>query len=229
MEPSGLLKSLTTVAVTLTTLASSAMAESPPRAKDPSVVVQNDSHQPVRVTGNVTVSGTANVNVTNSSVPVNGAVSINGTPNVNIVNTTPLPVMLSGAAGTAAEPAIAPYFHVLAATCSLGNVCTGTFPVVPAGMRLRVTSISIFARFQSVTGPFLALDIAASQPVMAYAVPTVSLAYYGNVLFLNQPIDYYFEAGQAPILELGCLYTTSFSSGWPINLTINGYLVNVGP
>ncbi len=53
------------------------------------VQVVNDSTTPVPVTGNVSVAGTSNVNVTNGSLPVTQSgtwnVGISGTPSVNVV------------------------------------------------------------------------------------------------------------------------------------------------
>jgi len=53
---------------------------------NPTVTVVNTSSNPVPVTGNLAISGTANVNVTNAALPVTGSVGITGTPNVKVTN-----------------------------------------------------------------------------------------------------------------------------------------------
>lgn len=123
------------------------------------------------------------------------------------------------------EPARNPYFHTIAVTCPFTNSCYATFPAVPAGKRLRVTRIGAFARFQP-NGGFLALDLTyGGIPVVAFPVSPMNLNYFGNCISADFAVDYYFEAGQTPVLELGN------GAGWstsPLpNVRITGYLVDL--
>ena len=125
------------------------------------------------------------------------------------------------------EPARVPYFHTRDASCPYGNLCEATFPTVPAGKRLRVTSISVFWRNETVSA-FMALDVNTSlNPVLIFPVSPTPFAYYGNCYAKTQEVDYYFEAGQAPVLEMGTGGT--FNKFNTAHLTVTGYIVDTTP
>ena len=125
------------------------------------------------------------------------------------------------------EPARVPYFHTLDATCPYANVCGATFPAVPAGKRLRVTRIGVSWRDETV-GAFLALDLnTLLNPKLIFPVSSGGFAYYGNGYYHSLQVDYYFEAGEAPVLEMGT--GGVFNRYSTAKLTVTGYIVDVAP
>jgi hypothetical protein len=116
----------------------SGVRAAPPDVKpSPSTPVQvmNTSANPVPVNGSITVTGTSNVNVTNTTLPVTGSVnaSQSGTWNVGIVGTPTVKVANDPSAQT-------PYSnHANGSNCGddASNQC-----VVPAGKRLVIEHIS---------------------------------------------------------------------------------------
>jgi hypothetical protein len=130
------------------------------------------------------------------------------------------------------EPARVPYDHTLSLVCPYANVCTATGPAVPAGKRLRVTNIAGTLTLQpALVNSFVAFHIGAvaTPPLVAFPVPLVSLAYYGNSLSFSHQINFHLEAGEVPIVELGTHFTVSFSGPTSGKVTISGYVVDVAP
>jgi hypothetical protein len=128
------------------------------------------------------------------------------------------------------EPARVPYFYSLAPTCPFLNVCQATFPAVPTGKRLRLTSVSMLFRFTDVSG-FLAINLDARSNLLAmFPVSPINGAYYGTTVAATEQVDLYFEEGQAPVLEFG---VPAFSAGISVldtnRFLASGYLVDVSP
>ena len=126
------------------------------------------------------------------------------------------------------EPARVPYYHSLAPACPFTNSCQASFPAVPAGKRLRVTSVGGLFYFTNVTGFFAVRNL--GNVMMAFPVSPFSGAYYGNLISPNQQVDLYFEEGQAPVLEFGVSAGVGgIFSDARNRLTVSGYLVDVLP
>jgi len=125
------------------------------------------------------------------------------------------------------ERARALYNYTINASCIFPNVCMASFPTVPEGKRLRVTSVTVFAQFQSSSG-FLALNLDyRGNPILAFPVAPIGMAYYGSSLSSSFQTDNYFEAGQTPILELGTW--NNWNRTYLPRLTVTGYMVDVAP
>lgn len=126
------------------------------------------------------------------------------------------------------EPARNPYqeFSFLAADCSAA-LCTINFPAVPANSRVRITNIN--CQF------FMSLPADSNGPGIAAAWLTGDSSIYNFLiavpqqgspasLFVNQDVNLYVDAGQAPSVTIdkaaGPLYTST-------SCTISGYRVTV--
>jgi hypothetical protein len=96
---------------------------------NPTVTVVNTSSNPVPVTGNLGISGTANVNVINAALPVTGS--------VNVTNTQANPVHVKDAAIKI------PFQTGFECSIDGGNGCTANSDKeIPEGMRLVVEYVS---------------------------------------------------------------------------------------
>jgi hypothetical protein len=122
-----------------------------------------------------------------------------------------------------------PYSYDIRPTCPFGNQCIAEYPVVPAGKRLRVTSVRLLMR-TNVAGFFAVHVDAAVSPLLAFRVSPFDGAYYGNFISGNFPVDLIFNAGQKPVLEMG---VPAGAGGINDNLAnrfgVTGYLVDVLP
>jgi hypothetical protein len=125
------------------------------------------------------------------------------------------------------EPARVPYLVSAQATCPFVNECTLSGSTVPAGKRLRVTRLAGVLINQTAS-IFFALHLNDSvHPLVMFPAAPINGAFWGYVVSFNQEIDFYFEAGQTPILEIGTGGIISLDSR--NRLTIVGYLVDVLP
>ncbi|HEX9194888.1 MAG TPA: hypothetical protein VF854_02630 [Azonexus sp.] len=143
---------------------------------------------------------------------------------VEVSNADPVSVIVQD------EPARVPYSYTIAPTCQYTNQCLGTFPAVPAGKRLRITSIAGFFVGTNVSG-FAALYVDSQSDFrFAFPVAPFNAAYYGAMLSFNQPVDFFVEASHAPVLELGI---PAGSGGIYVDtrnkFTVSGYLVDASP
>lgn len=130
------------------------------------------------------------------------------------------------------EPARVPYYHSLAPTCPFLNQCVATFPAVPAGKRLRVTFVG--AVFIGTDDPgYMALHVdndGVGNMRVAFPVTPFGAAFYGTMVSLNQQVDVFFEAGQAPFLDFGIgAGLGGIAANGRNRFTISGYLVDVLP
>lgn len=128
------------------------------------------------------------------------------------------------------EPARVPYSHDIRPTCPFGNQCVAEFPVVPAGKRLRLTSVRLAMRFTNVAGFFAVHVDAALSPLIAFPVSPFNGAFYGNLTSGNFPVDLIFNAGQKPVLEMGVPAGAGGINDNSANrFGVTGYLVDVLP
>jgi hypothetical protein len=128
------------------------------------------------------------------------------------------------------EPARVPYAYSLAPTCPFLNDCVATFPTVPAGKRLRVTNVRYVGFFTNVAAFFAVHIDRTNNAVLMFPMVPFNGAFYGSVLAANHDVDLIFDAGTAPVLEIG----VSAAAGgiFPDSrnrLGVTGYLVDVAP
>ncbi len=127
------------------------------------------------------------------------------------------------------EPARVPYTQRVAPTCSFTNQCTASFPVVPAGKRLRITNVQALF-FNANFTAFLGVHAGpAAQLAVAFPINPISGFFYGNLLTTSQPVDLTYEAGESPVLEVGCSTANTFTVDSRNLLGVSGYLVDTTP
>lgn len=127
------------------------------------------------------------------------------------------------------EPARVPYFHSLSPTCPYANQCYVTFPAVPAGKRLHLTSIHVVFVGTN-TNAFLWVNRnSTGNPLAAYTIAPTSAYFYGSQLATNQQVDLYFEAGEAPNLELGVSPVAEIVGTSLDKMSVSGYVVDILP
>ena len=125
------------------------------------------------------------------------------------------------------EPARVPYFVSAQPVCPYLNECDLSGPIVPAGKRLRVTRLEGILVGQTTSIFFALMENDNSHPVLLFPSQPTSGAFFGQVVSFNQEIDFYFEAGQTPIITVG--NNTSIVVDSRNRLTIVGYLVDILP
>ena len=125
------------------------------------------------------------------------------------------------------EPARVPYAYDLAPTCFFVNSCEADFPAVPAGKRLRITSVRLMFTGTNVASVFVVRRADTVFPTVAFPVAPFSGAYFGTLLSGSFPVDLTYEAGQQPALELGNASAIANSAANRLGMT--GYLVDVAP
>jgi len=128
------------------------------------------------------------------------------------------------------EPARVPYFFSGPPDCTFAQDCTLTGTTVPAGKRVRVTRLEGFLAGQP-SSMEVSLELnQLFRPVVWFPVPLVTSpesTFWGNVISFNQEVDYYFEAGQQPILHVRNVFGVFVAA---VNrLTIAGYIVELQP
>ena len=125
------------------------------------------------------------------------------------------------------EPARVPYSYDLAPACVFLNSCEVDFPAVPAGKRLRITSVRLMFTGTNAASVFVVRRADTVFPTVAFPVAPFSGAYFGNLISGNFPVDLIYEAGQRPALELG--NSTAISNSAANRFGVTGYLVDVAP
>lgn len=143
-----------------------------------------------------------------------------GSVDVNVTNPI-LPVR------SVYEPALVPYVHDLAPVCNFLNSCEVDFPAVPAGKRLRITSVRLMFTGTNVESVFVVRETGVIFPTVAFPVAPFNGAYFGYLLSGSFDVDLIYEAGEQPTLELGNTSTIVTSSVNRFGVT--GYLVDVAP
>jgi hypothetical protein len=127
------------------------------------------------------------------------------------------------------EPTRVAYQVTAAPTCPFGNECYISGPTVPAGKRLRITRLEGALVSQS-TSIFAALHVNDTRhPVVMFPVPFFSGFFWGTISSFNQDVDYYFEAGQTPFLEIGCSASGTISADPRNTLSLVGYMTDTTP
>lgn len=125
------------------------------------------------------------------------------------------------------EPARVPYFASGQPGCPFLNECDLIGPIVPAGKRLRVTRLEGILIGQSTSIHFTLALNDTGHPVLMFPAEPMSGAFFGSVVSFNQEVDFYFQAGQTPVIEVG--NASSIVVDVRNRLTIVGYLVDVLP
>lgn len=188
-----------------------------------------------------TQSGAWNVGI-NGTVGVTGNVSITGQPlsvNANITNTS-LPVQFSSSSPllfkNVEEPGRVPYqeeqqgFVIPASDCNV-QVCglTMTFATVPAGERLVIKNVSATLNMNT-GGTFLSAFLSGYLGgLQQIALPSTVQYFNKNVgtdyWVIQQQVDLYVDAGQAPTVAYGMDGTHGTSAQGSATLT--GYFVTL--
>ncbi len=125
------------------------------------------------------------------------------------------------------EPARVPYAYDLAPVCIYTNSCEADFPAVPAGKRLRITSVRLMFMGTNVASVFVVRRADTVFPTVAFPVTPFSGAYFGALLSGSFDVDLIYEAAQQPALELG--NTTAIVYSGSNRFGVTGYLVDVAP
>lgn len=165
---------------------------------------------PLPVTGTVGVSGSLDVNVTN-------------TPTVTIANsaTSPLIVRTLPEAPTPYQRSL--FFNQGPDTCT-DFVCTITFDAVPAGHRLVVTYASArFALSGAMTSANVRIGPASTSEASILLPPPTSLG--GTNVSTASPVTFYVEAGDQPEISVGGQFVSGVSNTAQVALV--GHLVPV--
>ena len=171
----------------------------------------------------VAVVNTPNVNVSNSptvnaqqSGPWN--VGINGVPSVNVVSLPPLPPPALTAVVNIDDHGRIPFVSGFSNSCS-GTLCSYTFPAVPAGHRVVIEHISGNLNFNAAPTVITMFVNTATTSQIQFNVPPGNV---GNASFFDQPLLYYVDGGQSPVV----IFTSGFTNFNPAagqNLTLVGY------
>jgi hypothetical protein len=131
------------------------------------------------------------------------------------------------------EPARVPYEFEVAPTRPFLNVYHADFPAVPAGKRLKLTRISgfIWSVNSSNSGAFVAVnDPGGTFARVGFPIFHQPMAYWGTTYSFNIGVDYVFEAGQSPRVEMG---VSAGTGGLPnpsptvTRFRAHGYLVDL--
>ena len=144
---------------------------------------------------------------------------------VEVSNANPIPVAIAGGSGQTL------YGHTIGTTCPFLNLCTATFPAVPAGKRLEVKFIAAWVRTGDPTstgiGSLHADNVTATTVRLLFPISAFAAAYYQAAFVFNEQVNVVFEAGEAPVLELG---TSGSLIDSPFNkMTVTGVLVDGTP
>ena len=127
------------------------------------------------------------------------------------------------------EPSRVPYQITAPPTCNFGNDCSIAGTVVPTGKRLRITRLEGALINQS-TNMFFALHLNdARHPLAMFPANQFQGFFWGNVVSFAQEVDYYFEAGQTPVLEVGCSAVATVASDPRNTLSLVGYITDTTP
>ena len=124
------------------------------------------------------------------------------------------------------EPGRNPYQKTVRLSCSVGGgPCIAEFPVVPAGKRLVIQSVS--ASFSTTAYPSMTSAYLSSyEGYVVHSLPTIyqgGNTYSGYQFSVNQTVQHYYEAGQLPRLQI---FTTGSYLGQAL-FTISGYMVSL--
>lgn len=170
------------------------------------VLVVNTAAQPVPVAA----QGTANVNISNASIPVTGTVAISGLTALNNAD-DPGRIAYQSKQYTGAPCTINPSLQCF------------TFGPVPAGHRLVVQHIAGLYEFSAVPNPFAiyVLDF-GFHGITAFS-PAITSATAPVIVTFDQPVQFYIDASQTYIVEV--LATGATVVGIP-EISVMGYMLD---
>ena len=127
------------------------------------------------------------------------------------------------------EPARVPYIVSAAPNCPFVNDCSISGPIVPVGKRVRITRLQGVLINQQAGNTFFSLGVNDTRhPLVIFPAAQFNAAFWGLTVSFSQEVDYYYEAGQTPVLEVGTA-PNSISNDNRTNLTLVGYMVDVQP
>jgi hypothetical protein len=180
------------------------VAASPAFADQPQkVVVTNTNANPVPVNGNVVVTGTTNVNVTNASIPVTGTVGISGTPTVNVGS---MPALTVQNAGTQAF--VIPYDFSVSGGVRVALPKPATLEAVSFDCQVGAVDFSTGVQLQ------LSVDSAGS-----FALPTGVQLYQMGFFSWNVPAN---APTIGPQITLPLIPSPTFSHALAAPVVLNG-------
>lgn len=111
-----------------------------------------------------------------------------------------------------------PFVSGFSNSCS-GTLCSYTFPTVPAGRRVVIEHISGNLNFNAAPTVITMFVNTATTSQIQFNVPPGNV---GNASFFDQPLLYYVDGGQSPVV----IFTSGFTNFNPAagqNLTLVGY------
>jgi hypothetical protein len=133
---------------------------------------------------------------------------------VRVMNTSAAPALNS----RIDDPGRIPFLVLFSNGCS-GTLCSYTFPAVPAGHRVVIEHISGALIFNTApTQLFGFVKSSGNTNQVQFNVIPPS----GTVTIFDQPILYYVDAGQSPIIQFTS-GVTNFNASAGQNLTLVGY------
>ena len=139
---------------------------------------------------------------------------------VQVTNTASNPVISQDVD----SPARSPYYKSVTCYSASSNQCAAQFPVVPANKRLVVQQFfgSVDTPTSLSVGEFVQGDSILIPILFTYQGPDPA---NNKIYVANQPILYYFEAGQAPSFSMNAASGPFvFMSG---SVTLTGYMVDL--
>jgi hypothetical protein len=124
---------------------------------------------------------------------------------VRVLNPSTAPVLNS----PIDDPGRIPYQSTLLATCS-GTTCNFTFGAVPAGHRLVIQHVSTSISYTDSTtsGVYGVLEVAPG----SLALTNFGLPIAAKASLFDQPVQVYYDAGQAPEVHLFIIGSGTFLS-----------------
>jgi hypothetical protein len=133
---------------------------------------------------------------------------------VRVMNTSAAPALNS----RIDDPGRIPFLVLFSNGCS-GTLCSYTFPAVPAGHRVVIQHISGALIFNTAPTQLFGFvkSSSNSNQVQFNVIPPS-----GTVTIFDQPILYYVDAGQSPIIQFTS-GVTNFNASAGQNLTLVGY------
>ena len=131
---------------------------------------------------------------------------------VQVANTSSNPVITSNTE----DPGRIPFVSGFSNLCS-GTLCSYTFQPVAAGHRVVLQHVSAALIFDSTPASIFGFVSFTGGSQIQFNVPPIS----GAVTVFDQPVLFYFDAGQTPFVQFQS--TATFTQNVAQNLTLVGY------
>jgi hypothetical protein len=170
------------------------------------VLVVNTAAQPVPVAA----QGTANVNISNASLPVTGTVAVSGLTALNNAD-NPGRIAYQSRQYTGAPCVVSPSLQCF------------TFGPIPAGHRLVVQHIAGLYEFSAVPNPFAIYVLDPGFHGITAFSPTITSTAAPVIVAFDQPVQFYIDASQTYIVEV--LATGATVVGIP-EISVMGYMLD---